>query len=448
MASPADIDPNLPETLPADFGEWDSSDAQAAPPAEIPQRKTPEKTPKESAQRESARREAEALDFATKPSVAREISRELEPSLDVTPFPERDEAPVAPRGIPAPVIRAPRLSAAPTPIAAPPAQDDSALTRRLNAVDMLVEKPPVPEVSTKRPVTAKVTLIERKPDTPLFSSDSAEESEMSDDSPTLLNDLMEDEEERKTRRRWIINGCVFGGVLVLVVFQLIHYGTAGKIKHIVNTPQITATNPETDSVPDTIADLNPVAAKPSPAKQSSESESEPVETVPEKAAAKAPAAVQTQMMQSQLMAPTRLPQSAKAVPPSDAPPSALGGASMAALNGNNSVGSVFGARSNTNVSGPKVITISAGVATGMLIRQTQPVYPPIAKSARVQGTVVLNAVISRTGKVANVQVVNGPPMLRQAALDAVKTWQYKPYTLNNEPTEINTTINVVFTLGG
>ena len=84
----------------------------------------------------------------------------------------------------------------------------------------------------------------------------------------------------------------------------------------------------------------------------------------------------------------------------------------------------------------------------MLIHKTQPVYPAIARSARVQGTVVLQAKISVTGKVTNLQVVSGPPMLRQGAIDAVKTWVYKPYTLNNQPTEVDTTVNVVFSLGG
>jgi TonB family protein len=94
------------------------------------------------------------------------------------------------------------------------------------------------------------------------------------------------------------------------------------------------------------------------------------------------------------------------------------------------------------------VTIPAGVSVGMLIQKTIPVYPPIAKAARVQGTVVLQAVISKQGTIEDLRVVSGPAMLQQAALDAVKTWQYKPYTVNNEPVEVETTVNVVFTLGG
>jgi TonB family protein len=320
-------------------------------------------------------------------------------------------------------------------------------------VDKVVGKLPALETRREGPSLASVSFGERKPDKPLFSSVASPEPETSGEEghATLLNDLLESEAERKTRRKWITSGCIFGGALVLVVFQLIHYAAAGKIKHTVNIPQATATIAEPDPNADTFADSKLGLAKPSPAKQGSETEVAPVQvdSTFAKASDKAPAAAQTRMMESQLTAPTRLPQSAKISTPSDAPPpSSLGGASMAALNGNNSMGGVFAGASNAKVSGPRVVTVSAGVAVGMLIHQTQPMYPPIARAARVQGTVVMNATISRTGKVTNLKVVSGPPMLRQSALDAVKTWQYKPYTLNGEPTEVDTTINVAFSLGG
>ncbi|HEY1209767.1 MAG TPA: energy transducer TonB [Terracidiphilus sp.] len=97
---------------------------------------------------------------------------------------------------------------------------------------------------------------------------------------------------------------------------------------------------------------------------------------------------------------------------------------------------------------PKRVTISAGVAAGLLIQKTTPMYPPIARAARVSGTVVLQAVISTTGSVKDLRVISGPAMLQQAALDAVKTWRYQSYLLNNQPVEFETTINVIFTLGG
>ncbi len=99
------------------------------------------------------------------------------------------------------------------------------------------------------------------------------------------------------------------------------------------------------------------------------------------------------------------------------------------------IGSVFAGQAGPKVKAeaPKKVNISAGVAVGMLLQKTTPVYPPIAKAARVSGTVVLQATISKAGMITNLRVVSGPAMLQQAALDAVKTWRYRPYLLNNDP---------------
>jgi protein TonB len=81
---------------------------------------------------------------------------------------------------------------------------------------------------------------------------------------------------------------------------------------------------------------------------------------------------------------------------------------------------------------------------GSLLAKFVPVYPAIAKAAGVHGTVVLQATISKSGTIENLRVIGGPLMLQQAALDAVKTWRYRPYLLNGEPVEVETTVNVVF----
>jgi protein TonB len=115
------------------------------------------------------------------------------------------------------------------------------------------------------------------------------------------------------------------------------------------------------------------------------------------------------------------------------------------------IGSVFGSGSSgpkVKAEAPKKINISGGVAQGMLLNKTAPSYPPIAKAARVSGTVVLQAMISKTGTIENLRVISGPAMLQQAALEAVKSWRYRPYLLNGDPVEVETTVNVVFTLGG
>ena len=93
------------------------------------------------------------------------------------------------------------------------------------------------------------------------------------------------------------------------------------------------------------------------------------------------------------------------------------------------------------------LNVSTGVSEGLLLTPIQPVYPPIAIAVRAQGTVVIEAVISKAGRLESVSVVSGPPMLRDAALRAVQAARYRPYLLNGMPTEVQTTYRVVFALG-
>jgi len=87
-------------------------------------------------------------------------------------------------------------------------------------------------------------------------------------------------------------------------------------------------------------------------------------------------------------------------------------------------------------------------AEGNIVYRVQPIYPTLARQARVQGAVELRAIISRTGTIENLVVVNGPPMLSRAAIEAVRQWRYRPYLLNNEPIEVETEITVNFVLSG
>ena len=88
------------------------------------------------------------------------------------------------------------------------------------------------------------------------------------------------------------------------------------------------------------------------------------------------------------------------------------------------------------------------MSEGDLVRKILPTYPPLAHSARIQGQVVLQAVISKEGIIENLRVQAGHPMLVQAAIDAVRQWRYRPYVLNNEPVEVETQITVNFSLAG
>ncbi len=81
-----------------------------------------------------------------------------------------------------------------------------------------------------------------------------------------------------------------------------------------------------------------------------------------------------------------------------------------------------------------------------LISSTKPVYPTLARQARIQGTVRLEAIIGKTGSIEKLSVVSGHSLLRQAAIDAVKQWRYQPIQLNGMPVEVITTVDINFRL--
>jgi periplasmic protein TonB len=86
------------------------------------------------------------------------------------------------------------------------------------------------------------------------------------------------------------------------------------------------------------------------------------------------------------------------------------------------------------------------VQAALLVNKVQPVYPPLARQTRISGTVRLHAIISKVGSVESLEVLSGHPLLVRAAMDAVQQWKYKPTLLNGEPVEVDTTIDVIFSL--
>jgi TonB family protein len=95
---------------------------------------------------------------------------------------------------------------------------------------------------------------------------------------------------------------------------------------------------------------------------------------------------------------------------------------------------------------PKRIRVSQGVTEGMLVRQVRPTYPPLARQSRMEGDVVLDAVIAKDGAVRELKVLSGPAMLAQSAVQAVRQWRYQPYLLDGQPVEVETLIKVQFRL--
>jgi TonB family protein len=105
-------------------------------------------------------------------------------------------------------------------------------------------------------------------------------------------------------------------------------------------------------------------------------------------------------------------------------------------------------QADLNAGPSQIANLSGDEARRRLIQKTLPVYPPIARAARVSGTVVLSVTISETGIVERIKVVSGSPMLQQAALEAVKNWRYRPYVVNNSAVKVHTYVNVEFSLTG
>jgi protein TonB len=140
------------------------------------------------------------------------------------------------------------------------------------------------------------------------------------------------------------------------------------------------------------------------------------------------------------------------------PPQVAGVAGMSGMGGSGSgVAGVMGGMGSAPTPVVKVtppppekpkgpLRISGGVVAGSKISGEQITYPAIARAAHVQGAVVIHAVISKSGTIQNLNVISGPEMLRAAAVDAVKTYRYRPFMLGTEPTEVDTTITVNFTM--
>jgi periplasmic protein TonB len=106
-----------------------------------------------------------------------------------------------------------------------------------------------------------------------------------------------------------------------------------------------------------------------------------------------------------------------------------------------------GPKNTTEVSADQAIALTAQRATENLNNKVNPTYPQLAKAARIQGTVKLAVVISKTGNVDSVKVISGLPMLVPSAVEAVKKWQYKPFLVDGQAVAVQTEIELLFSLG-
>jgi TonB family protein len=111
------------------------------------------------------------------------------------------------------------------------------------------------------------------------------------------------------------------------------------------------------------------------------------------------------------------------------------------------IGQDTAARNSIQAPVPRV-SISSSIAGGMLVSKVNPVYPPLARQARITGTVIMKAAIGLNGDIESIELVSGHPLLAPAALAAVKQWKYKPFLVNGGPVEVSTQIQVNFQLSG
>ena len=177
------------------------------------------------------------------------------------------------------------------------------------------------------------------------------------------------------------------------------------------------------------------------------------------AAAKVVRRVESDILNGRLRAPSRIPQNVQMIREDETPPDLTGGGIPGGVPGGipgGQIGGVIGGiLSSTNTAAvPKLVApaptkrirVSQGVTEGRLIQKIEPKYPPIAVSAHIRGLVLLTAIISKTGEIQNLTLVSGHPLLVPAAIQAVQQWRYRPFLLNGEPVEVETTITVNFEL--
>ena len=486
MASPEKIAPLLPETLPENFSDWDSEASPAPLPGNSGGWETWEaahsfgKSPKPSGQSTDrdailesllgmprasgspssapvfAKRQKNLIEWDNKESpAATSVNRsEREPRRAGNSFskspkplgqsPDRvailesllDRSRVSGSASPAPVSLKPQKLTSEL-VDLSPTSDASRTPKEVPVVPGLPNTASVHGMSNSTEVNA---TLRREANEALFEMFRSKNIEVRGE-PT---------EPTTARKKWItvpvICACSILLPLILMV-PLFHHGMKPATKQSVQPPRGAS---DTQPMPNT-----PPSASEPLTQDKLQVKTEGKQTTDNQPANKEVAVkstqVPTEMMSDQLAAPTQIPQGIKKpVADNGPPPASFGAAGADGLGGNNAIDGVFKGQAQRafKVANSKPLAISSGVAAGMLIQKMPTIYPAIAKSARVSGTVVLHAIISKTGTIKDLQVVSGPDMLRQAAVDSVRTWRYRPYKLNNEPTEIETTISVIFSLGG
>ncbi len=485
MAPPKELAPLLPDTLPEDFNEWDGKSAAAPSPVKSGERDAWEAAdPFGEAQKplwKSGDRESFLSSLVEGPRASGSTSpapaflKQQEDLVDwdseATPAPwpvdrtewEQWEAAHSFGASAKPPAQPAEREAFLSPVVDKPSNSDSAasapvVAKQQESADESVDGSPS-GVSLKPEARNAAKEV---PAAPGFPNAASADGERKSPEPAATTRRKAEEavfqlfspketevkvEQKKSKKKWMTVAGISAGAILLplaLMIPLLHHGTKSSAKPSVQPlPGETVTEVPA-STPDLSENKPQAQGKPLPTAGKQDTTNNQPTT---EADGTTSPQVQPTMMNDQLTAPTRIPKQETENTP---PPTSSDTASADGLGGGSSNVSMFNGHTQptVKVAAAKPVAISSGVATGMLIQHTAPEYPPLAKTAHVAGTVELHATIATDGRITDLHAVSGPVMLRQAAVDAVRTWRYKPYRLNNEPVEVETTINVVFTLGG
>jgi protein TonB len=398
------------DRLPPDFKQWGSAPVRAASPAVV---KAPAPTPRPVA--------APAPSAAIKSAELSARSAAAPPPPDIFANP--------PLAIPRPPATSQAQLASARVSAAPP--------RTPVAPEPLAKMPsePIQASAAVAPVTAPPTLggIESDADVlALFRHGHHKDIGHPD----------EIEGRKVNWKKWalIAAGPVVLGLVVVLIF-LRPSRPDTQVAHPAESVAPAAEESSATPAPALASQASKPVAKPSPtlpvgqANNATKPASAPEQAAP----------VSSDLMNAQLTAPSKISKDVKKTPPPVEVP-ATGLAPISMDDGTVVPGMVFPNGSKPKIA-PVSTTLSAGVATGMLIHRVEPTYPQFAKDNHLGGTVVLRAKITKTGNIEDLHVVSGPKVFYQAAMEAVKNWKYKPYMLNNQPVEVETTVSLIFSLG-
>jgi TonB family protein len=417
MAPPAQIREVLPETLPEDFVQWD----EASTPAQAAQSPDAEPGP----------------GVVSKPATeAAEVHRAADPSGNLPHAAALSVSVPDTRGRSAFWPKKPSLNAV-------------SRSSRDTALPLHAAAPALDELrsAAPRPNRAAAATMAGFPGILLV--------------PLRANAV---EITKVARQKWMMIAGAGAAVLVVLAagtMLLLNSGRAPSAEPSAVPVSQTGTRKQPDQATPSHADSTltvpaSATATPSPA---------PAQISPEAARrpAQKNAGLSREMMDHQLHTPPQLHVKASLPEPASLQAGGFDASDIHGLDNNNAIGAAFASRKEPRVqiasqqvnsskrnvdqvASHQGITVPPGVALSLLVQHTRPVYPVIAKSAGISGTVVLAAAISTAGTVENLRVVSGPEVLRKSAVDAVRTWRFKPYMLNNQPTAIETTINLHFSI--